>query len=76
MCTSWLTRTAAERLEIIDFADAAGEWGSVVHVPHEEAERMLELADQRRIADLERRQDVEHGSADVDQARGNVERHV
>lgn len=73
---SWLTRTVAERLEIIDFADAAGEWGSVVHVPHGEAERMLKLADQRRVADLERRQDVEHGSVAMDQARTNVERHV
>jgi hypothetical protein len=41
-----------ERLDIIDFCDAAGEWGSTVPIPAREAERMIELADQRRIADL------------------------
>jgi hypothetical protein len=40
-------------LDIIDFCDAAGEWGSVVPIPAKEAERMIELAEQRRIADVE-----------------------
>ncbi|KAH4215804.1 hypothetical protein HBH69_221310 [Parastagonospora nodorum] len=44
--------TDLERLDIIDFCDAAGEWGSTVPIPAREAERMIELADQRRIADL------------------------
>jgi hypothetical protein len=43
----------AERLDIIDFCDAAGEWGSIVPIPAREAERMIELANQMRIADLE-----------------------
>ncbi|KAL6708585.1 hypothetical protein ACN47E_002566 [Coniothyrium glycines] len=45
--------TDAQRLAIIDFCDAASEWGSTVPIPAREAERMIELADQRRIADLE-----------------------
>ena len=45
-----------ERLDLIDFCDAAAEWGSIVPIPAREADRMIELADQRRIADLERRQ--------------------
>jgi hypothetical protein len=44
---------AEERLDIIDFCDAAGEWGSTVPIPAREADRMIELADQRCIADLE-----------------------
>jgi hypothetical protein len=44
-----------ERLAVIDFCDAAAEWGSTVPIPEREAERMIELADQRRIADLEER---------------------
>ena len=42
-------------MEIIDFCDAANEWGSVVPIPAHEAERMIMLADQRRVADLEHR---------------------
>jgi hypothetical protein len=42
-------------LDIIDFCDAAGEWGSVVPIPAKEADRMIELADRRRIADVENR---------------------
>ncbi|CAE7034004.1 hypothetical protein P3342_007210 [Pyrenophora teres f. teres] len=42
-----------ERLDIIDFCDAAGEWGSTVPIPAQEAERMIELADRRKIADLD-----------------------
>ncbi|KAH6625227.1 hypothetical protein C7974DRAFT_455144 [Boeremia exigua] len=53
--------TDVQRLEIINFADAAREWGSTVHVPEREAKRMLELADQRRVADLTKRPDVEVG---------------
>jgi hypothetical protein len=44
-----------ERLDIVDFCDAAGEWGSVVPIPAGEAKRMIELADQRRIVDLDTR---------------------
>jgi len=44
---------AEERLDIIDFCDAAAEWGSTVPIPAREADRMIELANQRRIADLE-----------------------
>ncbi|KAJ4987669.1 hypothetical protein SVAN01_06836 [Stagonosporopsis vannaccii] len=66
----------AERKEIIDFADAAGEWGSIVHIPHGEAKRMLELADQRRIADRERCQGVKYGYTAADKACMNVEHHV
>ena len=43
-------------MDIIDFCDAAGEWGSVVPIPAREAARMIELAEQRRIADLEERE--------------------
>jgi hypothetical protein len=43
-----------ERLDIIDFCDAAGEWGSIVPIPAGEAGRMIELAGQRRIADLDK----------------------
>lgn len=35
---------------MIDFCDAASEWGSIVPLPAQEASRMVELADQRRIA--------------------------
>jgi hypothetical protein len=45
-----------ERQDIIDFSDAAGEWGSVVPIPEREAKRMIELAEQRQIADLESRE--------------------
>ncbi|USP78096.1 hypothetical protein yc1106_05370 [Curvularia clavata] len=50
--------TDAERREIIDFCDAAAEWGSNVPIPAREADKMIELAGQRRIADpgLEQRQ--------------------
>jgi hypothetical protein len=50
-------------LDIIDFCDAAGEWGSIVPIPAKEAERMIELAEQRRIAD------VETGTADTENKR-------
>lgn len=33
--------------------DAAGEWGLVVPLPASEAERMVALADRRRVGDLE-----------------------
>lgn len=59
----------------MDFADAAGEWGSIVHVPREESKRMLELADQRRIADPERRQGVEERPI-LNVARPNLGRYV
>ncbi|KAF2851582.1 hypothetical protein T440DRAFT_53483 [Plenodomus tracheiphilus IPT5] len=42
-----------ERHAIIDFCDAAGEWGSIVPIPAGEADRMIELAHQRRVADLD-----------------------
>ncbi|KAG9193573.1 hypothetical protein G6011_03608 [Alternaria panax] len=45
--------TDAERIDIIDFCDAAGEWGSILPIPANEAKRMVELADGRRIADLD-----------------------
>jgi hypothetical protein len=44
---------SVERLDIIDFCDAAGEWGSTVPIPAREAARMIELAEQRQIADLD-----------------------
>ncbi|KAF2030416.1 hypothetical protein EK21DRAFT_100472 [Setomelanomma holmii] len=47
--------TDLERLDLIDFCDAAGEWGSIVPIPAREADRMIELANQRRIADLDER---------------------
>jgi hypothetical protein len=50
-----LTGAIVERVDIIDFCDAAGEWGSVVPIPAKEADRMIELAEQRRVADLEER---------------------
>lgn len=46
-------------MEIIDFSDAAREWGSTVPIPEPEAQRMMELAGQRRVADLERRLGVD-----------------
>ncbi|KAH7091947.1 hypothetical protein FB567DRAFT_434709 [Paraphoma chrysanthemicola] len=55
--------TDAERMEIIDFCDAACEWGSIVPIPAREADRMIELAEQRCIADLDTRnppQDTEY----------------
>ncbi|ENI09055.1 hypothetical protein COCC4DRAFT_36662 [Bipolaris maydis ATCC 48331] len=53
--------TDVKRLETIDFCDAANEWGSSVPIPACEAERMIELANQRRIADLDRSQRREEG---------------
>ncbi|KAA8623005.1 hypothetical protein PtrSN002B_008605 [Pyrenophora tritici-repentis] len=44
--------TDLERLDIIDFCDAVDEWGSTIPIPAREAERMMELANERRIADL------------------------
>ncbi|KAG9201060.1 hypothetical protein G6514_006440 [Epicoccum nigrum] len=44
----------AQRREAIDFVHAAAEWGSVVLLPEKEAERMMMLAERRRLADLER----------------------
>lgn len=41
---------------MIDFCDAACEWGSIVPIPAREADRMIVLADQRRIAALGARQ--------------------
>jgi hypothetical protein len=43
----------AERLEIINFSDAAGEWGSVIPIPASEADRMIALAEQRQVAYLQ-----------------------
>ncbi|KAF3009806.1 hypothetical protein E8E13_010131 [Curvularia kusanoi] len=43
-----------ERKEMIDFVHAAAEWGSTVLVPEREAERMMVLAERRRVADFER----------------------
>jgi hypothetical protein len=43
----------AERKEIVDFVDAAMEWGSVVLVPRDEAEGILKMVEQRLVADLE-----------------------
>jgi hypothetical protein len=40
-------------LDIINFCDAAGEWGSILPIPAHEAKRMVELADRRKIADLD-----------------------
>jgi len=40
-----------ELLAIIDFADAAGEWGSVVPLPEKYAQRIEELAKGRRMAE-------------------------
>jgi hypothetical protein len=37
---------------MIDFCDAACEWGSIVPIPAREADRMIVLAEQRRIAAL------------------------
>ena len=41
---------AEELRSILDFADAAGEWGSVVPLPREHAARMEELEKGRRMA--------------------------
>ncbi|UPX17343.1 uncharacterized protein EKO05_0007705 [Ascochyta rabiei] len=43
--------TDVQRLEMIDFSDAALEWGSVVRLPASEMQRMIALADRRRVAD-------------------------
>jgi hypothetical protein len=40
-----------DRIEIINFVDAAGEWKSNVLVPQSEMDRMAWLANQRRVAD-------------------------
>ncbi|KAF1927550.1 uncharacterized protein M421DRAFT_41788, partial [Didymella exigua CBS 183.55] len=42
----------AERREIVDFVDAATEWGSTVPVPRDESENILKMADWRLVADL------------------------
>jgi hypothetical protein len=55
-----------ERLEIIDFCDAAGEWGSTVPIPTREADRMIELADQRRIMDLDDRRPMRNDRHEYD----------
>lgn len=39
-----------EALALVDFADAAYEWGSIVPLPAHEAQRLTQLAGQRRIA--------------------------
>ncbi|RYO59768.1 hypothetical protein AA0113_g7535 [Alternaria arborescens] len=43
-----------ERSDIVDFCDAAAEWGSMLPIPVHEAEKMVELADRRRIADVDK----------------------
>lgn len=55
MCSPLLAQLIlpAERIAIINFCDAASEWGSIVPIPAHEAERMIELANQRHIADVE-----------------------
>ncbi|CAI9628792.1 hypothetical protein GT037_001839 [Alternaria burnsii] len=45
--------TDSERLDIIDFCDAAAEWGSMLPIPVHEAEKMVELADRRKVADVD-----------------------
>lgn len=40
---------------MINFSDAALEWGSVVLLPADEMARMIALGDQRRIADIDER---------------------
>lgn len=40
-----------ECIDIIEFVDAASEWGSVVRIPAQEAKRMEYLANARRIAE-------------------------
>jgi hypothetical protein len=42
--------TDQECIDIVDFADAAGEWGSTVKLPGMEAERIERLAERRRMA--------------------------
>ncbi|KAF2686739.1 hypothetical protein K458DRAFT_416093 [Lentithecium fluviatile CBS 122367] len=42
--------TDEECMDIVDFADAAGEWGSTVKLPGMEAERIERLAERRRMA--------------------------
>jgi hypothetical protein len=39
-----------ECIDIVDFADAAGEWGSTVKLPGMEAERIERLSERRRVA--------------------------
>jgi hypothetical protein len=54
-----------DRKEMIDFVDAAREWGSTVPLPRDEAEGILKIADQRLVADLE----VGRGGVDVRRRR-------
>ncbi|KAL1799384.1 hypothetical protein ACET3X_003421 [Alternaria dauci] len=63
--------TDAERMDIIDFCDAAGEWGSMLPIPANEAKRMVELANRRKIADLDEphRQPLHFESRDESQGR-------
>jgi hypothetical protein len=42
--------TEQECIDILDFADAAGEWGSTVKLPGMEAERFEKLSEKRRMA--------------------------
>jgi hypothetical protein len=49
----WITNRALtdqECINIMDFADAAGEWGSTVKLPGVEATRIEKLAERRRMA--------------------------
>lgn len=43
---------AAVRLDLVDFADAAAEWGLVVLLPAAEAERIVALAEGRGVVEL------------------------
>ena len=56
-----------DRRDIIDFVDAAAEWGSTVPLPRDEAESILKMADQRLVADLE----IERGGVDTRGRREN-----
>jgi len=42
--------TDQECIDIVDFADAAGEWGSTVKLPGMESDRIERLAERRRMA--------------------------
>ena len=42
--------TDQECVDVVDFADAAGEWGSTVKLPGMEAQRIERLAERRRMA--------------------------
>ena len=64
---------------MIDFVDAATEWGSSVPLPRDEAEIILKMADQRLVADLEAGRGgvgMRQRHEDLDAARGEQPRRV